>query len=340
MPNAEKMTLSVYFGAVERRLLSVIPRFYDVNVQIGERMLCFHFQTHEQEMYAKKLLTGLCVDVDHTAPNAEFFFWTDEMADFLPPNCRGNGVWFSKDETGYLHITSSQGLWGADYTRNRYYSCIMNWAERTKITGFNPLLVPLFRWAYNEDMMLMHAAVVGVGGRGVLLGARGGAGKSTLAAACLMNGMDFVADDYVLLSRQGSLCAMPLFRTIGLSSDMEELLQTGLPILKGERARNEKLLLDASGRQFCDSLRIEALIFPSISSDGESRIEPIPPGKMLAQMVYSSLTQFEVSRDVSIVREMLERLRGLFVYEMHLSRDPWENARCLEDFIKGLASNR
>ncbi|MBS0579612.1 MAG: serine kinase [Proteobacteria bacterium] len=49
-----------------------------------------------------------------------------------------------------------------------------------------------------QQLVPLHAACVGLGGRGVLLLGPSGAGKSTLALGCLLRGFDFLAEDSVL----------------------------------------------------------------------------------------------------------------------------------------------
>jgi hypothetical protein len=50
-----------------------------------------------------------------------------------------------------------------------------------------------------QQLVPLHAACVGVGGKGVLLLGPSGAGKSTLALQCLLQGFEFLAEDSVLV---------------------------------------------------------------------------------------------------------------------------------------------
>jgi hypothetical protein len=50
-----------------------------------------------------------------------------------------------------------------------------------------------------QQLVPLHAACVGRGGRGVLLIGASGAGKSTLVLQCLLDGLDFLAEDSVLV---------------------------------------------------------------------------------------------------------------------------------------------
>lgn len=331
-----KITLTAYFSAVERRLLSVVSEFNDLSVSISGKKLLMHFQTKEQADEARLSLTGLVSDpLDTDPPAAEFFHWEDSLETYLPERAaEQKGVWTSRDDTGYLNIVTEYGLLGADYSRSRYYICLRESKASMDALNSHAMITSLFRWALQSDMFLLHSASVGVEGRGVLIGARGGRGKSSLSVACLLQGMDFVADDYVLLNQHGPLMARPLYRTVGLNPDMEAVMKTDLPVLKRDPNRGGKMLLDASRMKFCDALPIHGIIFPEIGKEREISIVPVAPGKAVTQMVYSSLSQFDVFRELSIVQMMLQRLKDLPVYEMYLSPDPKANALYLERFLK------
>jgi energy-coupling factor transporter ATP-binding protein EcfA2 len=56
-----------------------------------------------------------------------------------------------------------------------------------------------------QRLVPLHAACVGRGGRGVLLVGQSGAGKSTFVLHCLLDGLEFLAEDSVLVRPQGLL---------------------------------------------------------------------------------------------------------------------------------------
>ena len=120
----------------------------------------------------------------------------------------------------------------------------------------------------------MHGAAVGTGGKGVLLAARGGGGKSTLAAACLLSGMDYVADDYVLVSAEGPLRAMPMFSTLKMNLDMKGKLGLTLPVIWEDASRGGKQLLDASSFPICRDMAVRAVVFLSRWDRERSEISP------------------------------------------------------------------
>jgi hypothetical protein len=51
-----------------------------------------------------------------------------------------------------------------------------------------------------QKLVPLHAACIGLGGRGILLMGPSGAGKSTVALHCLLGGLDFLAEDSVFVA--------------------------------------------------------------------------------------------------------------------------------------------
>lgn len=327
--------LSEYFEAVERRICSKGDQMVHVPVRICQKSLIFHFQDRDLAAPRLPALKGMTEEESALLSgeaDAEFFAWTCDPTDYVPPEGAGSaGVWVSRDQSGSLYVNSGLGLIGADHERRRYYFGQTPESDLGDRAGNHPMIVPLFRWALDSGMLVMHCAAAGAAGRGALICGRGGQGKSTLALSCMKLGMDFVSDDYVLLTGNGPLSAMPIYKTAGMNPDMEKVLGPGLPILNRENSFRDKLLLDASKVEYCSSLPIRAIIFPVLGDvPGIAKAEP---GKALVQMIHSSITQLRVWRDPKINAFMLDRLKGLPVYEMRLGRDLMENAAYLRDFL-------
>lgn len=65
-----------------------------------------------------------------------------------------------------------------------------------------PLHEPLALWLRDQGSPLVHAGLVSLRGRGVLLAGPAGRGKSTTALRCLLQGWSFVSDDRVALREE------------------------------------------------------------------------------------------------------------------------------------------
>ena len=339
-------TFSAYYESAEQKRDALTSEDRIIWVCVGEHHIRMHFQNEEQADRAGVSLTGMMEATPAgTEASADFIYWEDMFSHYLPEGtAEQKGVWSASDATGYMRLVAGYGLMGADYVRKRYYLCLDH-TEQDLILHNHAMVAAFFRWAMQNDMIFLHSAAVGEAGNGILIGGRGGRGKSTLAVSCLFAGMDFVSDDYVLLSRTGPLKAMPLYRTVGLNQDMAKILQPDLPVLYTDPLRNGKMILDASGCPFTASLDIRAVLLPeqtAVRPEAAAKEETVPwfemihPGQALTQIVYSSLSQLDVLRETEIVKEMTGRLLGLPVYKMYLSRDPGRNAEALKEFLTGL----
>ena len=331
-----KYTCHDFFRAVDRRIEKQMPAGQKTSFQIrvGKHIIEQRFTQPEHAQTVAKYLVGLILEEPVDNPDSIFYYWTEDCTPYLPRQAAHQiGVWQSQDNTGYIRITPNYGMEGVDYTRQIFYFC----RHPSKATEYmlygHAMIVAFGQWAAQNDMLLLHSACVGVDGKGVLLSARGGGGKSTLSVSCLLDGFDFVADDYVLVNQRGPLHAMPLYRSVGLNQDMAAVLNPGLPVLRVDKERNDKLLLDASRFTFCPQLPVRAILYPHVCEVSSPVIVPTTPGPVLAKLIDSTAGQLGVLRNPKPYRQMAARLLGIPVYEIRLSKDLKRNTQCLKKFI-------
>lgn len=77
------------------------------------------------------------------------------------------------------------------------------WNE--KISNYErakPLARLLLEWHNDQNIQMVHAALVARHGQGVLVAGKRGAGKSTFSLACVRAGFDYVSEDFVGLERR------------------------------------------------------------------------------------------------------------------------------------------
>ena len=335
---SSKVTLTEYFQAVDRRLLRerLMPTA-GFRVRICDKLIDLRFPTQEQADMGRSGLEGFLTE-DTEKPDAEFFYWYDRCDAYLP---EGEGehsaVWKSEDATGSLKIgTDDDSLVGCDYVRQRYYFARPKPDKDTYLTCRHVMVNAFARWAKETNKFLLHAAAVGIGGKGVLVAGRGGVGKSTFAVSCLAAGMDFVSDDYTLITAEGSFCAMPLYTVVALRADMcGKLPGLGSPLLEADGSyQGGKPQFQIPKERFCSSLEIGALIIPKVTNEAEPSIRAISPGNVMAQLIHSTITQIEARRDAELIRRMAKRLSELPVYEMCMSTELLKNPAFLRSFIE------
>ena len=180
--------------------------------------------------------------------------------------------------------TSNQALfWIADADRVPYYE------------SGAPLRVVLHWWMAGRGRQLAHAAAVGSGHGGVLLAGRGGSGKSTSALACLLAGMRYAGDDYVLVAPGREPFAHSLYSTAKL--DREQVTRfpaLGPMVDNAHRLSSEKALVFLARHRpeaLSAGFPLRAILLPRITGRPDTRIRPASRAASLAALAPTTVFQ-------------------------------------------------
>lgn len=271
--------------------------------------------------------------------------WTDEKAGIL--------AWMKEEEERFpssVSIAKGEIVFYVIGRGSRIGELVFAWCRDTKegwvliqpeqLENFYQLsfmLTPLFsRMAPDLQMSLIHGAGVGVDGNGVILAGLSGAGKSSLAAACLMSGMQYVSDDTMFLDMRDNR-AYPMCSTIHVAPKLLDIFpQINGPEFTSRNGRGEKRHLDISAlqEQFAEGLPMKALILLKIEEPEKFGIRPIRWEAAAVPLVYSSAHLLGEAQNAPAVRNVLACLRKLPAYEFCMSGNLRYNARYLKEFIK------
>ena len=159
----------------------------------------------------------------------------------------------------------------------------------------------------------VHAALVAVEGRGVLIVGGSGRGKTTTAVDCFEGGLDFLGDDSVAIGDGpgGSHVGHSLYN----SARVHPGQLARWPRLAGAwhmpGPGDDKALLtpaDVDPGRVARAARIAAILVPTIT-DGRFRVEPVSPRNAFAALLYESqdarrfrMTGGEYRRLVNLVK--------------------------------------
>jgi hypothetical protein len=192
-----------------------------------------------------------------------------------------------------------------------------------------------------QRLLPLHAACVGRDGRGVLLVGASGAGKSTLMLHSLLGGLDFLAEDSVLVQPQG-LLATGVANFLHLRPDSLRFLdrEERATVLRRSsvirrRSGVAKLEIDLRRPPFRLTqapLRIAAVVFLSA--------QPAAPGSLLTPLRGSSaLRRFAAQQRYasqqagwSVFRRQLARLPS---YELRRAAHPRLAVEALRGLLAG-----
>ena len=193
--------------------------------------------------------------------------------------------------------------------------------------------------ARTQRLVSLHGACVGCRGRGILLIGPSGAGKSTVALMCLLQGLDFVAEDSVFVAPD-TLSATGVANFLHVCADSlrwvdrqrDARLIRGSPLIR-RRTGVRKFELDL---RKCDyrlapaPLEIVAIVFLSSQAAGEGDpLTAVPGPRALAQLAKEQA----YAAGQPGWRTFLERISRLPAYQLRRGRHPLAAAEALRSLL-------
>ena len=194
----------------------------------------------------------------------------------------------------------------------------------------------------SENTNLIHGACVGLNNQGILFCARGQRGKSTLAVLAMMEGFEYVSDDYLTLEKEGNtLYSHPIYSIITLSPRMYNELYDKLDGTKfiSNNARKDKYVLNISNfhNRFKKKYPIKMCMFPEIVSDKEPSIRECTSqekGRAITHLVHSTVFQMNDKHDLKTIKKLMNMVKDFPFYKINLCNNIYRNVECLRDFFK------
>ncbi len=243
-----------------------------------------------------------------------------------------------------ISIDATNGLVNAyDKENNTYYYGVEN-LEPEEFIKHGHIFVQIFnKILKTKNSNLVHGAVVGLENNGVLFCARGQRGKSTLAVLSMMQGFEYVSDDYLVLEKdEHGLYSYPIYSIITLSPRMyNELYKDLKGRFVSNNGRKDKYVIniDAYHNTFKEKYPIKACMFPEIVKDKEPSIVPCKKGRAITQLVHSTIRQTCDAHDIKTIQKIMDFVKDFEFYQINLCSDIHANVECLRDFCKKLNNN-
>jgi len=235
---------------------------------------------------------------------------------------------------------SSRSASAYDHRTSTYYFAAEDYSPEEFIKQGHAFVRLFNRILKGPQCALVHGAAVALEGEGILFCARGQRGKSTLAVRAMLDGFDYVADDYLTLERDGTgLYAWPIYSIITLGSIMYgDLYDTLQAKFVSNNARKDKYVFNISAYhdRFVRRCPIHLCMFPQIVQDEEPSIvlcNQRGKGRAIVQLVHSTISQMGDKHDISTVKKLVNFLRNLPFYQINLCRDGEKNIHCLREFL-------
>ncbi len=240
-----------------------------------------------------------------------------------------------------IKVNLTEGIVNAyDKENNTYYYGVEDLTPEEFIKQGHIFVQMFNRIAKTPNSNLVHGAAVGLNGNGILFCARGQRGKSTLAVLSMMQGFEYVSDDYLILEKEGeTLYSYPIYSIITLSPRMYNELYYDL---KGKfvsnNARKDKYVvnIDAYHDTFKDRYPINVCMFPEIVTDAEPSIVPCKKGRSVTQLIHSTIRQTEDGHDIKTIQKLIGFVDKFDFYQINLCSDIEKNVACLRNFCDNL----
>jgi len=201
----------------------------------------------------------------------------------------------------------------------------------------SPCRILFHWWAQSWGAQLAHAAAVGVDGRGLLLVGKSGSGKSTTSLACIRQGMEFIGDDYVLLTAGLVPTAHRLYSSAKLHADT---LARYFPEWKsfvaarvGPQRKCVVYVDDLRGLNVESNLEVHAVVMPVVTGDAYPTLSPTAVSQTWLALVPSTMFQLPDSRETSLAF-FSTFTRRLPSYRLSTGRDVQLIPEAIRTFLK------
>lgn len=200
----------------------------------------------------------------------------------------------------------------------------------------------------SETANLAHGAVIGIDNKGILLCARGQRGKSTLTVLSMIEGFEYVSDDYLIFEKEGNeLYSDPIYSIITLSPRMYNELYDKLENSRfvSNNARKDKYVINIANfhKQFKTKYPIKCCLFPEIVSDPEPSICPCSleeKGRAIVQLIHSTVMQLEDITDRKTIKLLFTMVKDFTFYKFNLCNDINKNTEFLKNYIQHLDNKK
>lgn len=170
--------------------------------------------------------------------------------------------------------------------------------------GGSPLQVILNVALANKGLHLTHAAAIGDEQGAILLTGKGGSGKSTTTLACLRAGLNYLAEDYCVLSQSTKPMVMSVYQsakweshTRAMFSEYEAYIENPL------EAQKEKALVfynDIFPKQIKLQLPIKAIVSLEVGLCEKPKWEKREASHVWSNLILSSLFQLPFLREAKM----------------------------------------
>ncbi len=323
--------------------------------RIGKEVVCFCFAGDSLAPYFTRALAHLAIKPVST-PDLTINLWDSESGQRSLPGLfertleidpdlelvdqiglRGEVTQFSDDRFCCSLQLGPNILTLLDKRLNRCVYWINSAQDLPHDKIGSPLRSVLHWWFSSTKRQLIHAGAVGTANGGVLLAGEAGAGKSTTALNCVLDGLFYAGDDYVLVDLDPVPLAHAVFQTAKVKTS-EDIARFGVPeswLVNSAKVRPSKPMLfigEQLPEQIIDFLPLKAIVFPRFVPGETVRIDKILERDSFCRMVPSNIKQIAFA-DTECMRMLAELARRLPSYRVTFGEDQKDLSKAVIQII-------
>lgn len=218
---------------------------------------------------------------------------------------------------------SERELVGLDRAKDLAVMWVPDPADITVHVRGAPFIVLWHWWMRAHGGHPVHAGAVGDVEGGVLLVGRGGSGKSTTSVLCMLDGMSYASDDYVMLTATPEPYAASLYCTAKLDPVHAARFPELQPALRRGAPTDEKVLAFMHAFRPDRVVRgfpIRAVISPRVADGQQATLRRIRPAEALAALAPSTILQLPIP-DPTVFAAIAEVVRRVPSFRLDLGSD-------------------
>jgi hypothetical protein len=204
------------------------------------------------------------------------------------------GTLVASDDGRYVTFRYGDSITMLDRQAQRMIGCRRDGSQIAGGEYSKPLLLMLSIWHHDRGVQLLHAGAIACDGAGVLLPGESGTGKSTTCLASVVQGLQFLGDDFVGLERasDGTFLVHSVFSTACVArknlSRFDDIRQHAVDDDSADDEKPIFFLSELFPDRLCATAPVRAVVLLSVDHE-RTEIRPARPAEALRQFAASTL---------------------------------------------------
>jgi len=196
----------------------------------------------------------------------------------------------------------------------------------------------LLHWFLSEiNVHLLHGAAVAVGDKAILIAAKGGSGKSTMALSCLLLGMDYLADDYVGVELKDEIAVHSLYNSVKVvTSNISQFEALQKHVWNKEGEKSILFLSLLFPKKIKKSRSLKAIFIPQIKYSKKTVISSASKVQAMIALAPTTLFQLPLA-ETDKIETIKKIIMGTPCYFLEMSSDSKEAASVVSEFLEKLS---